>query len=396
VTTHLRIAPRPEDIKTIRVGAAGADLILACDMVVAGGARPLAAIDPGRTRVLVNSHETYPGDFTRDADFTLPTRRILSTIEARAGASRTRTIEATRIATALLGDAIATNMFMLGFALQSGALPLSVASIERAIELNGVDVAMNKAALAWGRRAAIEPDAVAAIAEARSGRREPVAQTLDEVVARRVAFLIAYQDAAYARRYSDAVAAIRAAEARAMPGSDDLSLAAARNLFKLMAIKDEYEVARLYTDGSFRRQLGAQFAGWTSLEFHLAPPVLSRRDPATGHLRKSQFGPWIMTVFRVLATMKGLRGTALDPFARTAERRMERRLLADYEATLKLIAGQLTAGNHAFGVALAAYPEKIRGYGHIREAAARAAEAEARGRREAFLGGVPNVAEAAE
>jgi indolepyruvate ferredoxin oxidoreductase len=192
------------------------------------------------------------------------------------------------------------------------------------------------------------------------------------------------------------VASIRDAEARAAPGRETLSDTVARNLFKLMAIKDEYEVARLYTDGSFQRQLRGQFAGWKSLEFHLAPPILGRRDPATGHLRKSHFGPWMMTGFRVLARLKGLRGTGFDIFGRSEERKMERRQLADYEATLGLIGSQLTAANHAPAVALAAYPEKIRGFGHVREANARKAEAEAEVRREAFLAGIPSAAEAAE
>jgi indolepyruvate ferredoxin oxidoreductase len=396
VTTHLRLAPRPEDIKAIRVPAGGADLVLACDMVVASTARQLAAIAPGRTRVLVNSHETYPGDFTRNADFTLPTRRILAAFESRAGGEMTRVVEATRIATALLGDAIAANMFMLGFAWQAGAIPISEAAIGRAIELNGVDIAMNKAAFAWGRRAAVEPEAVAAIAEARAGRRaDPIAERLDDVVAKRAAFLAAYQNAAYAERFSKTVAAIATAEKRVAPGSDELALAAARNLFKLMAIKDEYEVARLYTDGSFNAQLRSQFAEWKSLEFHLAPPVLGQRDPATGHLRKQKFGPWMMAGFRVLAALKGLRGTAFDIFGKTEERRAELRQLADYQANLDLIVGRLTAANHARAISLAAYPEKIRGYGHIRAANAAKAEGEARLRREAFLGETP-IAVAAE
>jgi indolepyruvate ferredoxin oxidoreductase len=308
-----------------------------------------------------------------------------------------RAIEATRTATALFGDAIAANIFMLGFAWQSGAVPLSAQAIMEAIVLNGVDVAMNEAAFAWGRRAAVEPEVVAAIAEGRAEHKtERPAKTLEEVVSRRVAFLTAYQNAAYAKRYEAAVAAIRDAERRAVPGSDDLAITVARNLFKLMAIKDEYEVARLFTDGSFQKQLSGTFAGWKSLEFHLAPPILGRRDPLTGHLRKSKFGPWMMTGFRVLARLKGLRGTPLDVFGGSAERLMERQQLADYEATLDLIRTKLSASNHAFAVALAAYPEKIRGYGHVREASAKLAEVEVALRRDAFLGGPARVAEAAE
>ena len=284
VTSHVRIAAKPDDIKAIRVAAAGADLVLGCDMVVAGSAKSLAAIAPGETHAIINTHETYPGSFTTNPDYSLPTRRILQAISARAGAEKTRLVEATRIATALLGDAIATNMFMLGLAYQAGTIPLSHDAIERAIELNGVDVAMNKAAFAWGRRAAIEPDAVAAIAEGRLRPREPLSQSLDDIIVRRVRFLTDYQSSRYAERYAATVNRVREAEARITRGRADLTEAVARNLFKLMAVKDEYEVARLYTDGSFVAQLAGEFASYDKLEFHLAPPIFGRRDKATGHL----------------------------------------------------------------------------------------------------------------
>ncbi|MCB1486366.1 MAG: 2-oxoacid:acceptor oxidoreductase family protein, partial [Bauldia sp.] len=397
VTSHIRIAPTPAGITAIRVAAGGADALLACDMVVAGSARALAAINPGRTHAFVNTHETYPGEFTHDPDLTLPTRRLIQAITERAGAGQTDVIEATRIATALLGDSIATNMFMLGLALQSGAIPVSAAAIERAIELNGVDIAMNKAAFAWGRRAAVDRKAVTEAAERRAGRTiEPGPQDIDTLIERRVAFLTGYQNAAYAKRYAEAVAEIRVAEQRAMPGRDDLSVAAARGLFKLMAAKDEYEVARLFTDASFERQLRGEFASWDKLEFHLAPPLFARTDPKTGHLVKSNFGPWMRTGFRVLAGLKRLRGTPLDPFGRSPDRRLERRLLAEYRETLQQIAGGLNAGNHAAAVALARYPELIRGYGHIRVAAAEKAAAEKANRLEAFLSPRAPAAVAAE
>jgi indolepyruvate ferredoxin oxidoreductase len=397
VTSHVRLAPGGGDIKAIRVPAAGADLILGCDAIVAGSARAIAAIDPGRTRAFINSHETFPGDFTHDADFTLPTRRILQTISFRTGGDRTRIVEATKLATALLGDSIATNMFMLGYAWQAGAVPLSGASIARAIELNGVDVAMNKAAFAWGRRAQIEPETVAALAERASGRPEvPKAQTLDDIVERRVEFLTAYQNVRYAARYSEIVDRIRAAETKVAGGRTDLSETVARNLFKLMAIKDEYEVGRLFADGSFERQLRSEFAGWRRLEFHLAPPVFASRDPASGHLRKKSYGPSMMRAFRILARMKWLRGRWIDPFGYSAERRMERRLLADYRGTIAAIEANLSPANHAQAVALAAYPEKVRGYGHVRADAVLRVVPEAAARREAFLAAGASVAEAAE
>ena len=396
VTSHVRIAPTPGSVKAIRVTAGGADAILACDMVVAGTAKALAAIHPNRTRVFVNTHETYPGEFTRDPDMQLPTRRLIAAITGRAGAERTRTIEATEIATALLGDAIATNMFMLGLAWQSAAIPLTSAAIERAIELNGVDVAMNKAAFAWGRRAAVEPQKVAQIAARLTGRAPPVTQTLDALVERRAGFLAAYQDEGYARHYSAAVQRIRAAEHAVAPGRDSLALAVAVNLFRLMAIKDEYEVARLYTDGSFAKQLRREFSSWGKMEFHLAPPLVAREDPATGRPAKAKYGWWMMRGFKLLAAARGLRGTFADPFRFSADRRLEQRLLADYEETLSLIGAHLRADNYLAAVALAEYPEKIRGYGPLKAESAAKATALATERRAALVAGAPRLAEAAE
>ena len=397
VTSHIRIAPTPASIKAIRVPAAGADTILACDMVVAGTARSLAAINPNRTRVFVNTHETYPGEFTRDPDMTLPTRRLLAAIGGRAGASHMRAIEATATSTALLGDAIAANMFMLGFAWQSEAIPLAAASIERAIELNGADVAMNLAAFAWGRRAAIEPDVVTGIADEVAGRPAPGAPTTGSVIERRTSFLLDYQDAAYAGRYSTAVLRVREAEQAVAPGREDLTRAVAVNLFRLMAIKDEYEVARLFTDGSFERQLGREFAAWGKVEYHLAPPLLARVDRTTGRPVKSRYGPWMLPVFRLLARMRRRRGGILDPFRYAADRKLERRLLADYEETVSLITANLRPDNYAAAIALAGYPEKIRGYGPVKAESAIRATALATEREEAFRAGAPQqLAEAAE
>jgi indolepyruvate ferredoxin oxidoreductase len=200
--------------------------------------------------------------------------------------------------------------------------------------------------------------------------------TPETIVERRAAFLQNYQDARTAARYRSRLQKIAAAEQRAAPGENALTLAVAHSLFKLMAVKDEYEVARLYTDGSFARQLKAQFDGFDRLEFHLAPPLLARRDKRTGHLRKQSFGPWMMGAFRLLARLKLLRGTPLDPFGWTAERRWERQLLADYEAVLHTIEQKLAPGNHVTAVALASYPQKIRGFGHVKQAQATPAIAE--------------------
>lgn len=397
VTTHLRLAPKAADIKAIRVAAAGADLLLGCDMVVAGEAKSLAAIEPGQTSVVVNTNEVFPGEFTRNPDYSLPSRSLLKALGERSGADRMHSIDATKIATALLGNSIATNMFLLGFAWQKGAIPLSRQAIEQAVKLNGVEIAINLSAFAWGRRAAIEPEAVADIADGRDGgRQSEVSPTLDSLVERRAEFLAAYQDKDYAERYSKLVARIREAEARIAPGQSGLGEAVAVNLFRLMAVKDEYEVARLFIDGSFRRQLRRDYSGWQRLEFHLAPPFLGGREPATGHLRKRVFGPWMIWVFRILAKAKRLRGTRYDIFGYSNERRTERELLGEYEETLEKLLAGLTTDRHQRAIVLASWPEGIRGFGHVKEANITRARAEATARLSNYLSKPDNITEAAE
>ncbi|MFG1413261.1 indolepyruvate ferredoxin oxidoreductase family protein [Xanthobacter sp. VTT E-85241] len=378
VYSHIRLANRPEDITAIRIPARGADLILGGDLVVAGTKKVLAAVKPGATIVVVNTHEVLPGDFTRDADYSLPTERLKRTISGLAGAEKTHLIEASRLAVALFGNSLAQNIFMVGYAYQFGALPVSQDAILRALELNGEAVAMNKAAFLWGRRAAHEPARVEALLgpTAATTDARKLSQGLDEIIARRVAALTAYQNAAYARRYLDLVERVRAAEAARAPGRGGLAEAVARNLYKLMAYKDEYEVARLFADGEFQRQVNAAFEGDLKFEFHLAPPLLARADGPNGEPRKMRFGPWMMKAFGLLAKFRGLRGTPLDPFGRTAERRTERALIAEYEALLGEIVGALDADNHAHAVALASVPEKIRGYGPVKARHLVAAKAE--------------------
>src|SRR5690606_11586613 len=268
VFTHVRIARSPEDIHAIRVSAGKADLVLGCDLVVSGNKKVLAAVRENHTIFVANTTEVMPGDFARSADFSLPTERLKKAIRAAAGEDKAHFFDATRTAPTLFGNSLGANMFMLGFARQHGGLPVTPLAIEKAIELNGEAVAMNVAAFRWGRRAAHDPDFVRNLVTRPAGRNEAAAPatTLDEIVARRVQFLTAYQNAAYARRYADKVAAVRKLEEAAAPGSTVLSEAVARNLFKLMAIKDEYEVARLYSDGSFMRQLNAQFQDYGRLE----------------------------------------------------------------------------------------------------------------------------------
>jgi indolepyruvate ferredoxin oxidoreductase len=236
--------------------------------------------------------------------------------------------------------------------------------------LNGVAVAFNQGAFRWGRRAAADP----ALVEARAIPRAAVppshclSETLDQMIGRRVEFLTGYQDASYAARYATRVSRVRDAEAACIPGVTALREAVAKALFKLMAYKDEYEVARLYTESDFLKRVADAFDGSYQLRFHLAPPILGDRDPQTGHLRKREFGPWMLTVFRILAKLRRLRGTPLDIFARSEERRTERRLIGDYEAVIDEILAQLTPANHALAVELASLPLEIRGFGHIKTA----------------------------
>jgi indolepyruvate ferredoxin oxidoreductase len=400
VYSHIRIAKRPEDIHAIRVAAGECDLVLGGDMVVVGNKKVLSTAKLGATTMVINTAEILPGDFTRNADFSLPTERLKRAIRTAAGAEKSNFVDATRLATALLGNSIGANIFMVGYAYQLGALPLSAESIERAIELNGEAVAMNLAAFQFGRRAAYDAASVEALVkpagEAASDARR-LSQSFDETVARRVAFLTAYQNADYAARYKSLVDQVRAAEAAKAPGKTGLADAVARYLFKLMAYKDEYEVARLYADPSFLAQVKNEVAGDDlTLKFHLAPPLFARKDKVTGLPKKMTLGPWMLPAFRMLAKFRFLRGTAFDIFGYSEERRTERKLIADYQALLAEIMGKLNPENHSIAVGLAAIPEKIRGFGHVKTRHLVAAKADEAALLDQFRSGQPGVLKAAE
>ena len=400
VFSYIRFAEEPQDIHAIRVAAGRADLVLGGDIVVAGTRKVLAAVKRGATEMVVNTAEFLPGDFTRNADFSLPSERLKRTITADAGSDKTHFIDATSLTTALFGQSIGTNMFLVGYAYQLGAIPLSAAAIERAIELNGEAVGMNKAAFHWGRRAAVDRaqvDALVKPATAATSDARHLSESFDETVTRRVKFLTAYQNASYAARYRAAVDRVKAAEAAGAPGKCGLADAVARYLFKLMAYKDEYEVARLYSDGAFVQQIAGTFEGNNlRFEFHLAPPLLARRDRTTGLPRKMSFGPWLLPAFRLLAKLKFLRGTPFDPFGRTLERRTERKLIKDYESMLDQVLAALTPDNHHLAVGLAAIPEKIRGFGYVKERHLLAAKADEAALLEQFRAGSPVLLKAAE
>ena len=378
VASHVRIAERAEDLHATRIGAGAVRLLLGCDMVTAAAPETLATIDQGSSRAVVNGDVTPPAAFVIDNTIDLGSRLMARQIQDIAGREMVDFVEATRLATALLGDSIATNLFMVGFAYQKGLVPLAAESIEAAIRLNAVAVEANRQAFGWGRLAAHDPARVWKIAQplmvAKAEEDDDAPETLDGIVEHRAAFLREYQDEAWAQDYRRIVERVRAAETARAPGREGLAEAAARNLFRLMSYKDEYEVARLYTSGEFEAGLRRQFEGDYRLRFHRAPPLFARRDPETGELRKREYGPWMFGAFRVLARMRRLRGTRLDLFGRTAERRMERRLIEEYRETVGEILDRLAPANHEAAVALASVPESIKGFGHVKERSVEAAK----------------------
>ena len=374
VMSHVRLAPAPEDLHAVRIAAGGANLVLGCDMVVAASPAALSRIEPGVSKAVINGYMTPVASFVMNGDMDLGAEAMMKSIRDATGDEATTFVDGTGLATAILGDSIATNLFMLGYAWQKGLVPLSLAALERAIELNGVAVETSKRTFAWGRLAAHNLGAVQAAAKPTLRIEKTVARTLSEIVAKRVELLTAYQDKAYAERYRAFVDKVAQAEKAKAPGRSGLAEAVAKSLYKLMAYKDEYEVGRLYTDGAFLAKLGAQFEGDYKLTFHLAPPLFADRDPTSGQLKKREYGAWVMPLFRLLASLKGLRGTRFDLFGYTAERKMERRLIGEYEATIDSVLATLDQSNHAMAVQIATVPESMRGFGHVKEKNVQAAK----------------------
>ena len=406
VTCHLRIAQTPADIHAVRIAAGEADLVLGCDIVVVNDYWALSKIRARRSNVVLNTYEAMPGTFTTRPDMQFPAQKIIDSVKLALDGDAPELVDATELATALLGDTIAANLFMLGYAWQKGWVPVSHDALMRAIELNGAAITMNQTAFNWGRMGAHDmavvrnaagikphlpsgaiplalPIRSSALPSGEGVRRagegspsaleiaSPLADlvfsgNLDEQIARRVAFLTDYQNAGYARKYKTLVDKVRDAEQSRTPGFTRLTEAVARYAFKLMAYKDEYEVARLYTSGDFEQRIRETFEGDYKIHFHLAPPLLAKKD-ADGHLRKAEYGPWMFTAFRLLAKFKGLRGGAFDVFGYTAERKMERRLIVDYFRQIDELLAGLDHENHALAVDISSIPEHIRGYGHIKE-----------------------------
>jgi indolepyruvate ferredoxin oxidoreductase len=374
--SHVLIAADQDDIRTTRVSMASADLVIGCDPIVVAGKETVLRMRHGRTHVALNSHSAPTAAFVSNANWTNPGDECLAEITCVVGQDSVGAFDADAIATQFLGDSIYTNPIMLGYAWQKGWIPLQLASLIRAIELNAVAVDNNKTAFAWGRKAALDWPAVQQLLNPGQvvAFTPRSTQTVDAVVAERVEFLTGYQNAAYAAEYAGFVEQVRRVEERlpnaaaagsAKPGDLPLTQAVARYLFKLMAYKDEYEVARLHTDAAFLAKMGAQFEGDFKLHYQLAPPLWASRNTA-GELQKSSFGPWMQTAFRLLAPLKVLRGGAFDVFGYSQERRHERALASEYRTAIDAMLPKLNASNRDAALAFARLPEQIRGFGHVK------------------------------
>jgi indolepyruvate ferredoxin oxidoreductase len=366
VFSHLRIADRPEDIHAARIATGEAHAILGGDLVVSASTEALSKMLEGRTRAVVSCTETPTAEFTRNRDWHFPLAGLQQQLVETLGRDNVEFIDAQHLATALMGDALYANMLLLGYAWQNGLVPVSAAALHKAIELNGAAVEANRQAFLWGRRAAVDPQRVAKIAGPIDGQAF-VEPTLEELIASRIAHLTAYQDVALAARFQQRIESIRTL------GNDELTRIVATQYARLLAPKDEYEVARLYTETDFLQRLGDHFDGKLRLSFHLAPPGLSRLGP-DGRPKKITFGPWLLPVLKWLAKARQIRGSWLDPFHFSPEKAVDRRLLADYEADLDLIAS--VSNKPAAALQLANWPAEVRGFGPIRsQAAAKASQA---------------------
>ncbi|MFT3818898.1 MAG: indolepyruvate ferredoxin oxidoreductase family protein [Rubrivivax sp.] len=387
VLSHLRMGLAGSAMPSPSIGIGESQVVVAFDLVAALSDEAFRTMAEG-TRLLGNDRVQPTATLNFNPDERVDASLLQRRIESRVGKANARYVDASGIALSLCGDAIAANFFMVGVALQSGWLPLRLDAVEEALRLNNVQVDFNLRAMRLGRLWVHDPQAVRALL-ARNDfvPHQLPSLTLDEWVDDRARRLADYQDATYAARYRAALEPVLAAERRVAPGEDALGRAAAQSLYRLMAYKDEYEVARLHADPAFHAQIAAQFEDGARLRFHLAPPLFSRRDPRTGHLLKKEYGAWMLPAFRLLARLKFLRGTVFDPFGRTAERRTERSLIADYEALLPRIATALDARNHGAAVSLAQAAQDIRGYGHVKDAAVERVRAETARRLDLFLAG---------
>ncbi len=370
VISHIRLSRNAESPAAVRIEAQQADVAILCDAVAGTSPEALKTLRHGATRVVLNTYLAPTAEFTRDPQASMDPQPLIDTVCATAGASTTCQLDAHALAVQQFGNSLLANMAMLGFAWQRGCLPLSEEAIMQALELNGIAVKENQDAFRVGRLAAWRPDAL--LSTGAPGEKAVVIhmpESLDKIVKRCTAALTSYQNAAYARQYTDVVDTVLAAEQALHPGAKPrLAPKVARSLYKLMAYKDEYEVARLFTNGDFHKALHENFEGDFTLQFHLAPPLFAKRDPSTGIPRKMTFGPATEKAFRLLAHGRHLRGSWLDIFSYTAERKMERRLIREYRQALLVITKKLNAQNFAIALEIADLPQAVRGFGHIKAA----------------------------
>lgn len=367
VASYVWIGDAGKMTVTPRVGAGECDGLIACDLMVAAGELCLPTLASRRTGAVLNAHETQTGTFTRDPDFRIDTRLIEPRLRRHTDAARTTTLDANQLAATAFGSTETANIIMLGAAFQQGLVSLGEAAIIEAIRLNGVKVQENVNAFILGRAVVGNPEAVKAALSGNDDPADEKAETLDQMIARREAFLTDYQNARYAGRYQALVSRVAEAEKGVSGQPGPLTEAVARYYFKLLAYKDEYEVARLHTDTGFVQRIRDQFDGDVQVKFHLAPPMLAKKDPVTGLARKAQYGGYMFHAFRMLARLRFLRGTVLDPFARQADRKLERQLIRDYEATVEHVLERLPHASIEIATELLSIPEQIRGYGHVKE-----------------------------
>ncbi len=372
--SHVLIADHQNDIRTTRVGMAGADLIIGCDPIVSANKETIMRMRAGRTHVALNAHSTPTAAFVKNSNWLNPSQNCIESITAIVGQDGVSAFNADALATSMMGDSIYTNPIMLGYAWQKGWVPLQKASLMRAIELNAVAVGNNKTAFEWGCRAAHNWAEVEPLLQPTQVIEFTKRESLEDLITKRVAFLTAYQNAAYADKYVSFLNKIRAKEQALYEGISvgttvlrlPLTEAVVRNLFKLMAYKDEYEVARLHSDGAFEKKIAAMFEGDFKLNYHLAPPLLAKKNDKN-ELQKQQFGPWMLIGFRILAKLKGLRGTVFDFFGHSPDRQMERKLIVDYTRSMEQVLQRLTADNMSIALEVARIPDSIKGFGHVKE-----------------------------
>ena len=362
--SHVLLAKHQDDIQTTRVSMAAADLILGCDPIVAAGKETLSRMIEGRTHVALNSHSTPTAEFVKNTQWQNPAEICAAEIAAAVGVQGLASFDAEHLSSQLMGDTIYINPMLLGYAWQKGWIPLSHEALKRAIELNEVAVSQNLAAFEWGRHAAHQLPAVQALLKPQQIIHFKKRDRLEDLIATRVEFLTAYQNTSYAKQYEEFVLKVKSVESPL--GQSLLSETVARQLFKLMAYKDEYEVARLHTDKQFLERVKTQFEGDFKVFYHLAPPIIAKRNEK-GHLIKQKMSPHMVLIFKVLARFKFLRGTALDLFGRTEERQTERALIQEYKDAINEILAALNLENHALAVKMANVTEQIKGFGHVKE-----------------------------